>query len=161
MKKWILFLLVIALCMQSFSQYTYAQNKEFETPSGMNETELENLCDKALEPATRDSIGGAVIVVMKDGKIAFEKSYGYADIEHKKPIDPATTIFEYGSVTKLFTWTSAMQLAENGELDLNKDIRTYLPDDFKLNTKYEKPITMLHLMNHTAGFDDYLIGLFC
>jgi CubicO group peptidase (beta-lactamase class C family) len=66
----------------------------------MNETELLRVSDQAFEKTIGKTIGGAVIVVMKDDKIAFEKSYGYADTEHKRPIDPTSTIFEYGSVTK-------------------------------------------------------------
>src|SRR5579864_3665169 len=50
----------------------------------------------------RADIPGGVIVVVKDGKILFAKGYGYADVEHTRPVDPATTIFRPGSVSKLF-----------------------------------------------------------
>lgn len=49
-------------------------------------------------------------------------------------------------------WTSATQLYEQGNLDLNKDIRTYLPDGFLDDLTYDKPITMLDLMNHSTVF---------
>src|SRR5580698_7384465 len=62
----------------------------------------------------RADIPGGVIVIVKDGKIIFAKGYGYADIEKSRPVDPETTIFRPGSVSKLFTWTAVMQLVQAG-----------------------------------------------
>src|SRR6185503_6315777 len=80
------------------------------------------------------------------------KGYGYADIENSLPVDPEQTLFRVGSVTKLFTWTAVMQLAEQGKLDLDADINTYL--DFHIPDTYPEPITLKHLLTHTAGFED-------
>ena len=80
---------------------------------------------------------------------------GYADKSKDVKADE-NTVYEWGSVTKLLTWVSAMQLYEQGRLDLNEDIRTYLPNGFLTNLSYDKPVTMLHLMNHTAGFQENL-----
>ncbi|WP_274481948.1 serine hydrolase domain-containing protein [Paenibacillus polymyxa] len=66
-----------------------------------------------------------------------------------------TTYMEAGSVSKLFTWTAVMQLVEQGKLDLNTDIHTYLPDGF-LRPSFDKPITLKSLMSHTAGFEERL-----
>ena len=52
-----------------------------------------------------------------------------------------------------------MQLVEQGKLDLNEDITTYLPQDFVSKLTYEKPITMNQIMSHTAGFEDYYFDL--
>lgn len=131
-----------------------------ETPSGITPFDIEDEIDTLVETYIGKSVQGASVILAKDGKIVFEKGYGYADKDKNIVIDPKKTVFEYGSVTKLFTWVSAMQLEEKGKLDLSKDIRTYLPSDFVIPTKYKEPITMLNLMNHTAGFDDYVLGLF-
>ncbi len=64
------------------------------------------------------------------------------------------TVYEWGSVSKLLIWTSAMQLYEQGKLDLNEDIRVYLPDGFLKNLSFEKPVTMIDLMNHSGGFQE-------
>ena len=65
------------------------------------------------------------------------------------------SVFEWGSVTKLTVWVSVMQLWEEGKIDLKTDIKEYLPKDFlKSKLKFDKPITMLDLMNHQAGFAD-------
>jgi CubicO group peptidase (beta-lactamase class C family) len=97
-------------------------------------------------------IAGAAVSVVKDGELLFAKGYGHADRETGIPVDPERTTFRIGSVTKLFTWTAVMQLAEQGKLDLNEDINTYL--DFRIPDTYPQPITLKDLMTHTAGFED-------
>ena len=97
-------------------------------------------------------IAGAAIAVVKDGKVFFAKGYGYADIKNGIPVDPEQTIFRIGSVGKTFTWTAVMQLAEQGKLDLDADINTYL--DFRIPDTYPQPVTLKHLMTHTSGFED-------
>ncbi|WP_454885203.1 serine hydrolase domain-containing protein [Sphingomonas oryzagri] len=104
-------------------------------------------------------IAGAVIVVVKDGQVLTARGFGYADIAKKKRIDPDTTMFRPGSISKLFTWTSVMQLVQSGNLDLDRDINDYL--DFKIPPYQGKPITLRNLMTHTPGFEEtakYLIG---
>ena len=101
-------------------------------------------------------IPGATISVVKDGKLFFTKGYGYAESESRKPVIANETLFRIASVSKLFTWTAVMQLAEQGKLDLNADVNTYLTD-FKIPDTYPEPITLAHLMTHTPGFEDRYI----
>ncbi len=105
----------------------------------------------------RGDIAGAVVAVVKDGQPLLSKGYGYADVAARKPVDPARTLFRAGSVSKLFTWTAVMQLVEQGKLELDADINTYL--DFKIPAREGKPITMRNLMTHTPGFDETARGL--
>ena len=102
----------------------------------------------------RSDIGGASVLVMKDGKVLLEKGYGYSDVKAKKPVDPASTIFRLASISKLFTWVSVMQLEEQGKLNLDTDIDQYL--DFKIRPAFNKPITLRNLMTHTGGFEETL-----
>ena len=74
-------------------------------------------------------------------------------------MDTENTVFEWGSISKTFIWVSVMQLKEEGKIDLYADIRSYLPEGFLKNLHYDKPVTMLHLMNHTAGFEEQLLDL--
>ena len=53
----------------------------------------------------RDDIAGATITIVKDGKVLFEKGYGYADVAAKKPVVANETLFRPGSISKLFGWT--------------------------------------------------------
>jgi len=101
-------------------------------------------------------IAGAAVSVVKDGKLFFTKGYGYADIENKIPVDPEQTIFRVGSISKTFTWTAVMQLVEQGKLDLDADVNTYL--DFRIPDTYPQPITLKYLITHTSGFEQRLLG---
>jgi len=103
-------------------------------------------------------IAGATFAIVKDGKIIFAQGYGYADIKTKKPVIADQTLFRPGSVSKLFTWTSVMQLVEQHKLDLDADVNTYL--DFKIPEAFGKPITLRNIMTHTAGFEETLSELF-
>ena len=107
----------------------------------------------------RGEVAGAVVVVVRGGGTVLQKGYGFADVASRKPVDPATTLFRPGSVSKLFTWTAVMQLVEAGKLDLDKDVNTYL--DFKIPPFEGKPVTLRNIMTHTAGFEEsirYLIS---
>ena len=103
-------------------------------------------------------VPGAAISIVKDGQLFFAKGYGYADLENKIPVDAGQTVFAIGSVGKLFTWTAVMQLVEQGKLDLDADVNTYL--DFCIPDTYPAPITLKHLMTHTAGFEDQWFEVF-
>ena len=98
------------------------------------------------------NIPGITLSVVNSTNILHIRGYGYADIEKNKLVDPNTTMFRAASVSKLFTWTAVMQLYEQGLLDLEADVNIYL-SNLKIPQKYDKPITMLHLMSHSAGFD--------
>ena len=100
----------------------------------------------------REDIAGAVVLVVKDGTVLFQKGYGYSDVEKKTPVSPDGTLFRPGSISKLFTWTAVMQLVEQGKIDLDRDINDYL--DFRIPATFPKPITMRNLMTHTPGFED-------
>ncbi|HET9475470.1 MAG TPA: serine hydrolase [Steroidobacteraceae bacterium] len=97
-------------------------------------------------------IPGAVVTIVKDGQILTARGFGFADREKRTPVDPERTLFRPGSVSKLVTWTAAMQLVEQGKLDLDKDVNTYL--DFKIPDYNGKPVTLRQLMTHTAGFEE-------
>jgi CubicO group peptidase (beta-lactamase class C family) len=122
--------------------------------------ELEVYLDEFINQKMEEQhIPGLIFVLVKDGEIFFSKGYGYADVEQKTPVEPDETIFRVGSVSKLFTATAAMQLHEQGKLDLSANVNNYLKL-FKLEENYPKPVTMAHLLSHTAGFRGWAIGRF-
>jgi CubicO group peptidase (beta-lactamase class C family) len=115
--------------------------------------ELEAFVDGLMAAGLTDKhVAGAVVAVVKDGALFFAKGYGYADVERRKPVDPEQTLFRIGSITKLFTWTAVMELVEEGKLILDEDVNRYL--DFQIPATYPQPITVKHLLTHTAGFED-------
>jgi CubicO group peptidase (beta-lactamase class C family) len=107
----------------------------------MTSADLEAFLD-GMMPAQleREDIAGAAIAVVKDGQVIFAKGYGYSDFSKRTPVTPDATLFRPGSISKLFTWTSIMQLVEQGKLDLDRDVNDYL--DFKIPPAFGKPITL-------------------
>lgn len=102
-------------------------------------------------------IPGAVVVVVKGGKILSARGYGYADVEKRIAVDPERTLFRPGSVSKLVTWTAVMQQVEAKKITLDADVNTYL--DFKIPARAGAPVTVRQLMRHTAGFEEAVKGI--
>ncbi|WP_236329461.1 serine hydrolase domain-containing protein [Paenibacillus auburnensis] len=128
------------------------------TPSGIPLAGLEAFVDDYVKEYIGEYTVGASVVMIKDGRVVLSKGYGYADVEQQIPVSK-DTVMEWGSISKLTVWTSVMQLAEQGKIDLNIDIRSYLPENFLSKLKYDDPITMLNLMNHNAGFEEYMFDM--
>lgn len=104
-------------------------------------------------------IAGAVVVVVADGKVLFNKGYGYSDVAKGVAVDPERTLFRPGSVSKLFTWTALMQQIEAGKVGLDDPVEKYI--DFKMpTTAFNKPIRIRDLFTHTPGFEDTYVGMF-
>lgn len=121
---------------------------------------LEAFMDGVLTATLRDkNIAGATLSIIKDGKPVLVKGYGFSDEAKRVPVRPDRDLFRIGSISKMFTWVSVMQLVSQGKLDLNADINTYLKD-FKIKDTYPEPITLKNLMTHTPGFEDRFVGLF-
>ncbi|GIH95636.1 serine hydrolase domain-containing protein [Planobispora siamensis] len=106
-----------------------------------------------------EKIPGVTVTVVADGREVVDKGYGWADVERRLPVDPERTRFLIGSETKLFTAQAALQLVGEGRLDLDADVNTYLTT-FKIRDTYPgRPVTLRHLLTHTAGFDeDHVLG---
>ncbi len=125
----------------------------------LTKADLEPFLDALIPSQLRNrNIAGAVISVVKDGQLLFQKGYGYADVEEKKPVLPDETLFRPGSISKLFTATAVMQLVEQGKLDLDRDVNDYV--DFAIPKTYQQPVTLRQLLTHTAGFEETLKNLF-
>jgi CubicO group peptidase (beta-lactamase class C family) len=142
-------LLLASVLLNVFLQPSSAANRT----SDYLPQDFESFFDTVLqEQMTADSIVGATVAVVQNGEVAFAKGYGYADLDAGNPVQADKSLFFIGSDGKLFTWTAVMQLYEQGKLDLHADINTYL--DFTVPAAFDKPITMHHLMTHTAGFEE-------
>ncbi|HEY4271444.1 MAG TPA: serine hydrolase domain-containing protein [Candidatus Udaeobacter sp.] len=125
----------------------------------LTKADFETFLDALIPSQLRNrNIAGAVVSVVKDGQVLFQKGYGYANFEAKKPVVPDQTLFRPGSISKLFTATAVMQLVEQGKLDLDRDVNDYL--DFAIPKTYPEPVTLRQLLTHTAGFEETLKNLF-
>ena len=94
---------------------------------------------------------GCSMAVYHDGKIAYTRGYGMANLEYGIANGPQT-VFRIGSTSKQFTAMAIAMLAEQGKLSLDDDIRTYFPE----MPDYGSPVTVRHLVHHISGLRDYL-----
>ena len=120
------------------------------TPSGLAFEEVGSRIEEWADGNPDEYVSFATAVFCKDD-IVYQGAFGYADRENGIVADE-DTVYEWGSATKTLVWVSVMQLWERGEIDLETDIREYLPEGFFHNLKFDDPITMLNLMNHNAGW---------
>ena len=93
---------------------------------------------------------GITAMVIKDGRVAYRKSLGFADLDSRRPI-AAGTQFLLGSVTKQFTAMAIMILRDRGKLQLEDPLSKFCPEF----PAYAGSITIRHLLNHTSGLPDY------
>src|SRR5262245_45449975 len=90
---------------------------EATTGAELTKTDVDAWLDGFMPYAIESGdIAGAVVVVVKDGQVLTQRGFGYADLDKRTPVDPATTMFRTGSISKLTTWTAVMQLVEQGKL---------------------------------------------
>jgi CubicO group peptidase (beta-lactamase class C family) len=120
-----------------------------------------SLAHAQIQPATESAIRsvltgfvaadgpGCALGISQHGELLYSEGFGLANLEHNIPISPET-IFDTGSVSKQFVAASIALLSLRGELDLNADVRTYLPE----LPEHEYPITVRQLVAHSGGFPD-------
>ena len=135
------------------------ENAEIEAHGHeLESTRMEAFFDGAVGAIQQvHDIPGVTVSVVQNGELVFSKGYGFLDAERMRPVDPETSLFRIGSVSKLFTWTAVMQLVEQGRLDLDTDVNEYLTA-FSIDDTYPEPITLRHILTHTAGFEDGGLG---
>ena len=121
-----------------------------KTPTGIAYDDIGNAIETWAGENPDDYVSFVTAVFDKE-EILYEGAFGYADRENGIAAD-SETVYEWGSVSKLTVWVSVMQLYEQGKIDLEADVREYLPDGFFKKLKYDDPVTMLNLMNHDAGW---------
>lgn len=126
----------------------------------LDPVELEGFIDGAVGLQLQQGpIAGAVVSVVAGGRVVLAKGYGLTDLDRGQAVEASTTLFRPGSISKLITWTAVMQLVEEGKLDLDSDVNVYL-EGVEVPATFPEPITLKHLMTHTPGFEDRVIGLF-
>jgi CubicO group peptidase (beta-lactamase class C family) len=106
--------------------------------------------DSVFAPYSSRQAPGCAVGVSRDGRLAFAKGYGSADLEHDTPITPSTP-FYIASVSKQFTAMSIVLLAQDGRLTLDDSVRQWVPEV----PSFGSPITIRQLLYHTSGLRDY------
>lgn len=106
--------------------------------------------DAAIAPYYQAGNPGATVIVVRDGQTVLRKAYGMADVAGKAPMRPETSL-RLGSITKQFTSTAILMLAEEGKLAVSDPITKFFPD----YPTQGKVITVEHLLTHTSGIASY------
>lgn len=119
-----------------------------------------DLSPEALDASISDYIAkraqgtaGVSLGIYKKGQVIYKKHYGYIDVEKQMQADDSS-VYEWGSVSKVLIWVSVMQLKEAGQVDLDADVRSYFPDEVNGQLKFQKPVSLRQLMNHQGGFQE-------
>lgn len=132
-----------------------------EGPSEIDAASVAAWADGTFNAAlSRHEFSGATVSVVRGGAMIFSRGYGRADYSRAATVDPDATQFRIGSITKTFTATIIAQLVEEGRIaSLDDPANRYLRD-YRLPDNGGVPITLSHLLTHTAGFEDkfFFIG---
>lgn len=104
----------------------------------------------------RNHVPGSVVAVVRRGQAPAVSGYGLADAAPGRSVDAGRTAFRTASVSKVITALVVSRLVEQGKLDPRTDVSRYL--DFAVPAYAGQPVTLAHLLTHTAGLDDRYIG---
>jgi CubicO group peptidase (beta-lactamase class C family) len=107
--------------------------------------------DRIFAQWDRTDSPGCAVGVFRDGRIAYARGYGMANLELGVALSPQS-VLDIGSTSKQFTAMAVVLLAQRGKLSLDDDVRKYIPEV----PVYERPVTVRHLLTHTSGLRDYL-----
>lgn len=150
--------LSVVICVFLFISFSCTQSGD--RPGGsIIEGALGSELETKLEPLIKDVIEayglpGLAIGVVNDGKIVYARGFGYKNVNTLEPVT-ATTFFHMASISKPFVATAIMQLVEQGKIDLEAPVTTYLPY-FKLDDERYKEITIQQMLSHVSGMPDVM-----
>jgi CubicO group peptidase (beta-lactamase class C family) len=144
--------LLLSIALAVASPQALAEPASETTPATpITLDELRRVIQNAL---AADSVPGASVVVIEQGKVVFSQSYGVADVATGRRVDK-DTIFRAGSISKSLTAIGVMRLVEQGRLALESPVETLLPE-WRVHNAWRDihPVRVGHLLEHTAGLDD-------
>jgi len=116
--------------------------------------DIDELRARVARVLLREHVPGAGIALVDGDRIVWTGGVGVADVENRRPVT-ADTLFRVGSITKSFVALALVKLAEQGRVDLRAPISAIAPE-LAIGNRWaaEQPITIAHVLEHTAGFDD-------
>ncbi|HYV96355.1 MAG TPA: serine hydrolase domain-containing protein [Gemmatimonadaceae bacterium] len=129
-----------------------------QSPPAIPRAELAAFVDSVIRAEmSREHIPGAAFAFVQHGRVVYMKGFGTANVARNTRVVPESTIWRIGSISKLFTATAAMQLVDRGLVDLDAPIDRYVKR-VQIPATYPAPVTLRHLLTHTAGFDEIRPG---
>lgn len=114
----------------------------------------DQLVDSIQKIMNTEHIPGLMVGITSRDSVILSRGFGYADVESKRLVDNKT-LFRMGSNTKMFVSLGILQLIQDGKLSLNSEIKSIAPEiPFKNEWEETNPLKIVHLLEHTSGFDD-------
>lgn len=147
-------LILIALIFVH-SAYGFAQ----DLAAPIDATQLAAFVDGEVAGAMRqNNIAGVSVAVINRSQTVLTKGYGVAALAPERAAQ-AGTLFRVGSISKTIVWIAVMQLVEQGKIHLDDPINQHLPPALRVPDEgFAEPIRIWHLMTHTAGFEETILG---
>lgn len=131
-----------------------AQREHDDSPT----SEIDQLLKKIDTVLQKEHMPGLMISIVKKDSILFSGGLGYADLEQKIPVD-STTQFHLASVTKFFVAMGVQKLIAEGKLKLNDRLQAIAPEiPYTNRWEFTHPIRLVHILEHTAGFEDIALN---
>ena len=119
----------------------------------IGQTAFQKLTNALEQSFNNSTIPGVAVTIVNKDQVLYQNAFGYADVAAKKSYT-SQTIHNIGSISKTFIGVALMQLVEEGKLDLDTDINSYLPFKVQHPTHPTIPITLRQLATHTASIQD-------
>src|SRR4030095_8103453 len=146
MKNGILILILLPFSTVSFSQKTESINS------------IKQLTDSIDVIMKQEKITGLMLGITTKDSVIFSGGFGYADLDTRRKVDEGT-LFRMGSITKMFMSLAIMKLVNEGKLKLDDELKKIAPEvPFQNKWESTNPVRVVHLLEHTTGFDDIKIN---
>src|SRR6266568_890892 len=160
-RRLVLFLLLIAGTSLLSAQARPRARAAGPAQAGFSRDQLARLDAFMQQYVDSGRIGGAVVLVLRDGKVAYQHAAGWSDVESHRPVT-VTSLFRIASQTKALTTVAILSLVEEGKIGLDDPVSRYIPqfahttvasrsDTGRVTQPAARPITIRHLLTHTAG----------
>ena len=148
--------LIILIVILAFTGCAGAPKKPDQIIPGNYDYAKEYLTWLTHKEMTRNKVMGVSIAIVDDQKVVWARGFGFSDVKNKIPAT-SETVYRIGSISKLFTVMAAMNLAEQGQVDIDRPLKNYLPQ-FSIRTRFPDsgPITPRTIMTHHSGLPSSL-----
>lgn len=145
---------VVTTCLVFLSCTLFAQQNN-------RLSNMKALTDSIEAIVKRQHTPGLMVGITTKDSILFSGGFGYADVAAKRLVN-GVTLFRMGSVTKMFVSLAILKLIEEGKLNLQDELKKVAPDvPFQNKWEATHPVRIVHLLEHTAGFDDMQLNRMC
>ncbi len=145
--------LVLVSLLSSCGLSEKESNKGHSASPKNPDTALLSAIDNAIEKEMRENhIPGVALVLVRDGQTLYKKGYGVENTETDVSVEPDRTIFRIGSTSKALTFLTLTRLVDQGRISRSDDVTTFFPE-IENTLNFDSPVTIDHLLTHTAGFD--------